>query len=106
VSDMGGERNLSAPRGQQLPHVCPFRGGCLPSKLSKKNRGVPAKNTKFRDRKGNEADVGAPFQPSYYFSSLVFSARYRATSRDGGLEMPNKQKNTASIASFEPRMPW
>jgi hypothetical protein len=29
VSDMNGQRDLSAPRGQQLAHMHPFRGGCL-----------------------------------------------------------------------------
>jgi hypothetical protein len=29
VSNMDGERDLSAPRGQQLAHMRPFRCGCL-----------------------------------------------------------------------------
>jgi hypothetical protein len=29
VSDMDGERNISAPRGQQFAHMLPFRGGCV-----------------------------------------------------------------------------
>jgi hypothetical protein len=33
VSDIDGERNLSAPRGQQLAHVHPFRSGSLPGQL-------------------------------------------------------------------------
>jgi hypothetical protein len=58
VSDMDGERYLSAPRGQQLAHMHPFsRGGCLLGQLHQESRGVAAKSTKFRDCKGNEADV-------------------------------------------------
>jgi hypothetical protein len=29
VSNMDGEIDLSTPRGQQLAHMHPFRGGCL-----------------------------------------------------------------------------
>jgi hypothetical protein len=29
VSNMDGERDLSAPRGQQLAHMHPLRGECL-----------------------------------------------------------------------------
>jgi hypothetical protein len=103
VSNMDGERDLSAPRGQQLAHAHPFRGGCLLGVLFLESRGVAPESTKFRDCKGNEAYVGAT--PSEYFSNLVFSPRRRATSGDGGLEMPNKPETTAYKASFEPRMP-
>jgi hypothetical protein len=33
ASNMDGERYLSAPRGQQLAHMHPFRGGCLLDQL-------------------------------------------------------------------------
>jgi hypothetical protein len=36
---------------------------------------------------------------SEYFSNLVFSARRRSTSGDGGLDTPNKPETTASRAS-------
>jgi hypothetical protein len=57
MSDMDGERNLSAQGGQQLAHMHPCRGGC------QKSRCVAADNTKLRDRKGNEADVGMTAEP-------------------------------------------
>jgi hypothetical protein len=63
VSDMDGERDLSAPRVQQLARMHPFRGGCLPGQLRQKSRGVAAVNTKFRDCKGNEAEDGATPHP-------------------------------------------
>jgi hypothetical protein len=59
VSNMDGERYLSAPRGQQLAYMHPFRGDCLLGKLRRESRGVAAESTKSRDCKGNEADVGA-----------------------------------------------
>jgi hypothetical protein len=83
---MDGEISLSTPRGQQLAHVHPFRGGgCMHGQLSQKNRIVAAESTKFRDNKGNEADVGGLLTPSEYFSNLAFSARHRAISGDMGL---------------------
>jgi hypothetical protein len=63
VSDMNGERNVSAPRGQQPAHMHPFRGGCLLDQLVQKSRGGAAESTNFRDRKGNEVDVGATPHP-------------------------------------------
>jgi hypothetical protein len=59
VSDMDGQRNLSAPRGQQLARVHSFRGGCMNGQLCPKGRGVADESTKFRDHKGDEADVVA-----------------------------------------------
>jgi hypothetical protein len=41
----------------------PFRGGCLLGQLRQESRGVAAESTKFRDGKGNEADVGATPHP-------------------------------------------
>jgi hypothetical protein len=38
VSDIECERSLSAPRGQQLAHMHPFRGGCLLGQLVQKSR--------------------------------------------------------------------
>jgi hypothetical protein len=105
VGNMDGERDLSAPRGQQHAHMHSFKGGCLLGPLRQESRGVAAESTKFRDCKGNEADVGRLLPPFEYFSNLVFSARRRATSGDGGLETPNKPETTGSRASFEPRMP-
>jgi hypothetical protein len=63
VSDMDGGRDLSARGGQQLAHMHPFRGGCLIGQLIQESRGVAAESIKFRDRKGNEADVGATPRP-------------------------------------------
>jgi hypothetical protein len=40
MSDMDGERDLSAPRGQQLAHMHPFKGGCLLGQLHQESRGV------------------------------------------------------------------
>jgi hypothetical protein len=41
----------------------PVKGGCLLGQLRQESRGVAAENTKFRDCKGNEADVGRLFTP-------------------------------------------
>jgi NAD(P)H-nitrite reductase large subunit len=62
---MDGERDLSAPRGQQLVNMHPSRGvrACLASSVCNKSRGVATECTKFRDRKGDEADVGATPHP-------------------------------------------
>jgi hypothetical protein len=60
---MDGERDLSAPGGQRLAHMHPFRGGCLLGHLRKESRGVAAHSTKFHDCKWNEADVGATPHP-------------------------------------------
>jgi hypothetical protein len=56
---MYGERNISTPGGQKLVHMHPLRGGYVLGQLSQKSRGVAGESTKFHDRKGNEADVGA-----------------------------------------------
>jgi hypothetical protein len=58
VSDMDGERNLSAPRGQKLPHVHPLRGGCLRGQLCQKAGAWPprAPNSVTAAR-GIDADV-------------------------------------------------
>jgi hypothetical protein len=61
VSDMDSEINLSAPRGQQLARMHPFN--VMYEELCQKIRGVAAESIKFRDRKGNEADVGATPHP-------------------------------------------
>jgi hypothetical protein len=50
-------RELSALGRQQLYPMHPFRGGCLLGELCQESRGVAAESTKFRDSKGNEADV-------------------------------------------------
>jgi hypothetical protein len=84
----------------------PFKGNFLPSQLCKKSRGVAAESTKFRDRKGSEADAWRLLTPSEYFSTFVFSTRLKAALGDGGLGAPNKTETPASRASFEPRMPW
>jgi hypothetical protein len=60
---MDGKRDLSAPRGQQLAHMHPFRGGCLLGHLRQESRGVAAESTKFHDCKGSEVDVGATPHP-------------------------------------------
>jgi hypothetical protein len=57
VSNMDGERDLSALGGHQLAHMHPFRGGCLLGQLRQESRGVTAESTKFRDCKGNETDI-------------------------------------------------
>jgi hypothetical protein len=63
--------------------------------LRQESRGVAAKSTKFRDCKGYmERLSGRLLTPSEYFSNLVFSARRRATSGDGGLETPNTPEAT------------
>jgi hypothetical protein len=41
----------------------PFRGGFMIGQLRRKSRGVDAESAKFRDRKGNEADIGATHHP-------------------------------------------
>jgi hypothetical protein len=41
----------------------PFRGGFLVGKLCQKSRGVAAESAKSRDRKENEADIGASPRP-------------------------------------------
>jgi hypothetical protein len=51
VSNMDGEGSLSAPRGQELAHMHPFRGGCLYGQLCQKSRGVATQRAKLRDRK-------------------------------------------------------
>jgi hypothetical protein len=107
VVDINGKRNLSAPGGQQPGHMHPFIGGCVYEQLCLKNIGVMAtENTKFRDRKGKKADVGATPLSIRVLSIIVFSTRLKSASRDGGLEIPNKLVTTASRSSFEPRMPW
>jgi hypothetical protein len=63
VSNMDGERDLSAPRGQQLARMHPFKYGCMLGQLRPESRGVAAESTKFRDCRGNEADVGATPHP-------------------------------------------
>jgi hypothetical protein len=40
VSNMDGERDLSAPRGQQLAHMHSFRGGCLLGQLRQVKKAV------------------------------------------------------------------
>jgi hypothetical protein len=52
--------------------------------LRKKSRGVAAESTKFRDGKVKKRMFGRLLTPSEYFSNLVFSARRRVTSGDGG----------------------
>jgi hypothetical protein len=59
LSNVDGDRDLSALWGKQLAHMHPFTGGCLLGKLRQESRGVAAESTKFRDCKRNEADVGA-----------------------------------------------
>jgi hypothetical protein len=71
VSNMDGEGDLSTPRGQQLAHMHPFRGGCLLGPLRQESRGVTAESTKVRDCKGNEADVGATPHPFRVLLELV-----------------------------------
>jgi hypothetical protein len=108
VINMDGERDLSTPRGQQLAHMYPFRGGCMLCYLREESRGVAAESIKFRDSKGIKGmkrmsrRLLTPFE---YFSNLAFSARRGAISGDGGLETPNKPETMASKAGFEPRMP-
>jgi hypothetical protein len=60
---MDTKRDLSAVGGQQLAQVHPFSGGCQLGQLCPKIRGVTADIAKFRDRKGNEADVGVTPHP-------------------------------------------
>jgi hypothetical protein len=61
LSDMDNERNFLAPIGQQFSHVHPFRGDCLSYQLYQKGRGMAVENTKFRDRKENEAEIEIEF---------------------------------------------
>jgi hypothetical protein len=42
MTNMDGEWDLSAPGGQQLAHMHPFRGGCLLGELRQESRGVAA----------------------------------------------------------------
>ena len=70
VRDMDGERNLLTPTCQQHAHMHPFRGGSLLGQLGQESRGVAAESTKFRDCKGNEADVGATPHPLWVLFEL------------------------------------
>jgi hypothetical protein len=102
ASDMDDEGVLSAARGQQFARVHPFRGGCMPCQLCQKAVAWPPKEPNFVTSKGMKRMSGRLFIPSEYLSNLVFSARHRVTSGDGGLETPDKPESTASIASVEP----
>jgi hypothetical protein len=70
VSNMDGERVLSALGGQQLAHMHPLRGGYMLGQLRQESHGVAAESTKFRYCKGNEADVGATPHPLRVFLEL------------------------------------
>jgi hypothetical protein len=92
-------RKASRHQGaNNLPTCIPLEAAAYLANSIKKLLRVAAESTKFRDRKWNKADVGATPHPLRVYSNLVFSARDRATSGDGGLQTPNKLKTTASIA--------
>jgi hypothetical protein len=70
--------------------------------LRQESRGVAAESTKSCDSKGSETDVGAtPHPPSEYFSNLVFLARRRATSGDGGLDAMDKGRGNKRARKIE-----
>jgi hypothetical protein len=52
VSDMDGERNLSAPRGEQLAHMHPFRSGCVLGQLVQKAVAWPPRGPNSVTAKG------------------------------------------------------
>jgi hypothetical protein len=57
VSDMEGERHLSALGGQQLAHMYPSRGGCMHGMLCQKRRGVACTCLKNKCRAQNKVYV-------------------------------------------------
>jgi hypothetical protein len=67
--------------------------------LYKKSRGVTAESTKFGDRKGNEAYVGATSHPLLVLVKLgLLSAALSGFGRRGA---GNAEQTTASRANFE-----
>jgi hypothetical protein len=81
---MDGDRNLAALGGQQLDHMYPFEGGCLLGQSYQKRRCVAAENTKIRDRKENEAYVGATPHPFRVLVELgLLNTAWRGFERRG-----------------------
>jgi hypothetical protein len=105
VSNMDSERDLWAPRSQQLAHMHPFKGGCLLGQLRQKSRGVAAERTKFRAYKGNEVDVMATPHPLRVLLELGLLSTAESDFGRRGARNAEQAEITASRASFEPRMP-
>jgi hypothetical protein len=79
VSNMDGERGLSAPRGQQLAHMHPLKVvACLASSVTKA-AAWPPRVPNCVIAKGMKRMSGRLLTPYGYFSNLVFSTRRRAT---------------------------
>jgi hypothetical protein len=80
MSDMDGERNLFAPRGQQL-HTCILvHVAAYLATSFKKAVAWPPRALRSVTAKGMKRMSGRLFTPSEYFSDYVSSARMRATS--------------------------